>query len=115
MLDRIEQGEEQIDDVIKGVVGHVDGLGQCFIDTRNVSNGVTECPKVFRNVIINDLIKNKEQFLGWDTAMQILKSEYDLDLTKGDADLYMSTFVTEYNEGAFQSGITESEERHGVQ
>ena len=59
--DRIEQGEELIHDVIKGVVGHVDGVGQCFIDTRNVSNGVTECLKVSRNFIINDLIKNKRE------------------------------------------------------
>ena len=79
-----------------------------MIDTRNVSNGATECPKVSRNFIINDLIKNKRELLGWDTAMQLLKSEYDLDLTQGDTALrlYTTTFITEFNEGAFQSGVT---------
>jgi hypothetical protein len=120
-----------IHDVIKGVAGHADGVGQCFIDTRNVSNGVTECLKVSINFIINDLIKNKRELFGWYTAMQLLKSEYDLDLTQGDTALYTTTFVTEYNEGAFQSGGTELlyaaktestilffhqlKERHGVQ
>jgi hypothetical protein len=87
---------------------------------------------VSRNFIINDLIKNKRELFGWDTAMHLLKSEYDLDLTQGDTALYTTTFVTEENEGAFQSGVTEllyaaktyrkhlllfhqSKERHGVQ
>jgi hypothetical protein len=39
--------------------------------------------------------------------MQLLKSGYDLDLTQRDTALYTTTFVTEYNEGAFQSGVTE--------
>ncbi len=43
--DRIKQGKEPIHDVIEGAVVHVDGVQQCFIDTRNVSNGVTGCPK----------------------------------------------------------------------
>ena len=79
--------------MIKGVVGHVDGVGQCFIDTRNVSNGVTECQKVSRNFIINDLIKNKRKLFGWNTAMQLLKSEYDLDLTQGDTALRLYTTI----------------------
>jgi hypothetical protein len=40
MVQRIEQGEELRCDVLKGVVGHVDGQWQCFIDTRNIPNGV---------------------------------------------------------------------------
>jgi hypothetical protein len=60
--DRIEQGDESIHGVIKGVVRHVDGVGQCFIDTRNVPNGVTGCLKVSRNFIIKDPIKNKGNF-----------------------------------------------------
>jgi hypothetical protein len=43
---RIEDGEELIHDVLKGVVGRVDGQGQCFIDTRNFLNQVEECSKV---------------------------------------------------------------------
>ncbi len=62
---------------------------------------------MYRNFIINDLIKNKKQLFGWDTALQFLKSEYDLDLTNGDTALYTKTFVTEYNERAFQSRFTE--------
>ncbi len=38
---RMDDGEDLIHDVIKGVVGHVDGQGPCFIDARNILNGVT--------------------------------------------------------------------------
>ncbi len=50
MAQQIEQGEELRHDVPKGVVGHVDG------QARNILNGVHECPKISRNIIINDLI-----------------------------------------------------------
>ncbi len=46
LLHRIEEGEELIHDVIQGVVGHIDSQGQCFIDTRNVLNGIDTCSKV---------------------------------------------------------------------
>ncbi len=42
LLHCIEEGEV-IHDVIQGVVGHVDGQGQCFIDTRNVLNEIDAC------------------------------------------------------------------------
>ncbi len=60
MAQRIEQGEELRHAVLKGVVGHVDGQGQCFIDTRNILNGVHECQKISRNTIINELIDDWE-------------------------------------------------------
>ena len=60
MAQQIEQGEELRHDVLKGVVGYVDGQGQCFIDTRNILNGVHECQKISRNTIINELIDDWE-------------------------------------------------------
>ena len=104
LLYRIEEGEELIHDVIQGVVGHVDGQGQCFIDTRNVLNGIDACSKVSRNYIINDLIKNSQEFFGWESASSLLMSEYDFDVTKEQT---FSAFITQYNDGVFQSGATE--------
>ena len=92
-----------IHDVIQGVVGHVDGQGQCFIDTRNVLNGIDACSKVSRNYIINDLIKNSQEFFGWESASSLLMSEYDFDVTKEQT---FSAFITQYNDGVFQSGAT---------
>jgi hypothetical protein len=43
---RVLAGEELTHQVIKGVVGHVDGLSHCLIGARNVLNGVDECSKV---------------------------------------------------------------------
>ncbi len=68
MAQRIEQGEELRHEVLKCVVGHVDGQGQCFIDTRNILNGVHECPTISRNIIINELIDDWDQLLGLETA-----------------------------------------------
>ncbi len=56
----MDDGEVLNHDVIKGVVGHVDGQRQCFIDARNILNGVTECAKVSRNALINDVLRNKQ-------------------------------------------------------
>ena len=61
---RIEEGEELNHDILTGVLGHVNGMGQCFIDTRNTLNEVAENPKVTRNKIINALLKNPSQMLG---------------------------------------------------
>ena len=47
--ERVLAGEELMHPTITGVFGHVAGQGQCFIDTRNLLNGVDECPKVTRN------------------------------------------------------------------
>ncbi len=63
MAQRIEQGEELRHSVLKGVVGYVDDQRQCFIDTRNILNGVHECPKISRNIIINELIDDWDQLL----------------------------------------------------
>ena len=104
LLHRIEQGEELTHDVLKGVVGHVDGQGQCFIDTRNFLNGVTECSKVSRNYLINDLIRNSKELFGWETASMLLQTEYEFDIAKGNT---WSKFITKYNEGVFQSGAAE--------
>jgi hypothetical protein len=50
MTIRIEEGEELKHDILTGVLGgklgHVNGMGQCFIDTRNTLNEVVENPKV---------------------------------------------------------------------
>ena len=46
MVSRIEQGEELKHGTLTGVVGHVDGQGQCFIDTRNLLNKIDDGPKI---------------------------------------------------------------------
>ena len=101
---RVLAGEELTHQVIKGVVGHVSGLGQCFIDTRNVLNGVDECPKVTRNKMINDLLANQVEIVGWETAQHLLTSEYNVDLSDP---VPISEFVSDYVDGKFQSGILE--------
>ena len=72
---RIEEDEELSHDILTGIVGQVDGKGQCFIDTRNTLNGVNENPKVTRNKIINALHKNPSQMLGLETASAQLQQE----------------------------------------
>ncbi len=123
---RIEEGEELIHDVLQGVVGHVDGQGQCFIDTRFFLNGGDPCSAVSRNYIINDLIKNSQHFFRWETASTLLMSEYEFDITKEQT---LSKFITQYNDRVYQSGVKElsyaakyhqlkdhqSKEKHGVQ
>ena len=104
MTQRIEDGEVLSYDVIKGVVEHVDGQGQCFIDARNILNGVTECAKVSRNVLINDVIGNRQQYFGWEKGSTMLKTEYDFDVSTCSR---RSDFVSKYVEGEFQSGILE--------
>ena len=104
---RVEEGEELIHNVLKGVVGRVDGQGQCFIDTRNFLNGVEECSKVSRNYIINDLIKNSQELFGWETASMLIQSEYEFDIVKEQTAQSFSKFITEYNDGIYQSGVTE--------
>jgi hypothetical protein len=42
---RVLAGEDLTHQVIKGVVGHVDGLRHCLIDARNVLYGADECPQ----------------------------------------------------------------------
>jgi hypothetical protein len=97
-------GEELTHQVIKGVVGHVDGLGQCFIDARNVLNGVHECSQVTRNRIINDFVSNEAEIVGCVTAKNLLKTEYNVDLSHA---IELSNFVSDYVEGKLQSGIPE--------
>ncbi len=82
----------------------VDGQGQCFIDARNVLNGVTECAMVSRNALINDVLRKKQNYLGWETGSTLLKSEYGLDLLTNPS---LTDFTSQYVEGEFQSGILE--------
>ncbi len=106
MAQRIEQGEELRHDVLKGVVEHVDGQGQCFkfIDTRNILNGVHECPKISRNIIISELIDDWDQLLGLETARVVFKSAYEVK----DFTTHLSVnFVSEYVDGKLQSGVSE--------
>jgi hypothetical protein len=106
MAQRIEQGEELSllrHDVLKGVVEHVDGQGQCFIDARNISNGVHECPKISRNIIISELIDAWDQLLGLETARVVFKSAYEV---KEFTNLSVN-FVSEYVDGRLQSGVSE--------
>jgi hypothetical protein len=103
MAQRIEQGEELRHDALEGVVGHVDGQGQCFIDNRNILNGVHECPKISRNTIINDLIDDWDQPLGLETAQVVFKSAYDVE----EFTTHLSVdFVSKYVDGKLQSGVS---------
>ena len=104
LTQRMEEGEVLSHDVIKGVVEHVDGQGQCFIDARNILNGVTECAKVSRNILINDVISNRQQYFGWEKGNTMLKTEYDFDMLTCPN---VSDSVSRYVEGELQSGILE--------
>jgi hypothetical protein len=110
---RILAGEEQTHQVIKGVVGYVAGLGQYSIDARNVLNGVDGCFQVgtlikwehsstpfkgglinsvweHRNRMINDLLSNQAEIPRWETAQNLLKSEYNVDMSES---IEISKFV----------------------
>jgi hypothetical protein len=102
---RIEEGEELKHDILTGVLGQVNGMCQCFIDTRNTLNEVAENPKVTRNKIINALVKNPSQRLGLKSASVLSKQEYGFDKT----DLYptKSKFIERYVDGHLQSGAME--------
>jgi len=103
LVSRIEQGEELKHDTLTRVVGHVDGQGQCFIDTRNLLNKIDDGPKISRNAFINDLIDKPEQLLGLETAQCVFKSEYDVDISR----YIESDFISEYVDGKWQSGFSE--------
>jgi hypothetical protein len=48
---QIEQGEGLKHDTLTGVVGHVVGQGQCFIDTRNLLNKNRRWSENFQKLI----------------------------------------------------------------
>ncbi len=77
LTQRMDDGEVLNHNVIKGVVGHVDDQGQCFIDARNILNGIKECAKVSRNALIHDVLSNTQNYLGWEKANTLLKSILD--------------------------------------
>jgi hypothetical protein len=104
MAQRIEQREQLRHDVLKGVVGQVYGQGQCFVDTRNILNGVHECPKKSRNIIINELIDDWDQLLGLETIRVVFKSAFEVE----EFTTHLSVdFVSEYVDGKLQSGVSE--------
>jgi hypothetical protein len=49
---------------IKGIVRHVDGLGQCLIDSINQLKCTNKRAKMVRNEILQNLIRAPEQFIG---------------------------------------------------
>ena len=57
-----------------------------------------------RNALINDVLRNKQNYLGWETGSTLLKSEYGLDLLTSPS---LTDFISQYVEGEFQSGILE--------
>ncbi len=68
-------------DILRGTVGHVNGMGQCFIDARNVLNCINENPKVTRNQIIHALLEDPNLLLGLESASDMLKQDYSFEKT----------------------------------
>ncbi len=67
-------------------------------------NGIYECPKISRNIIINDLIDDWDQLLGLETARVVFKSAYDVE----EFTTHLSVdFVSEYVDVKLQSGVSE--------
>jgi hypothetical protein len=101
----IEKGEELSHGILRGIVGHVNGMGQCFIDICNALNGISENPKVTRNMIINALLEDPNQLLGLESSSDILEQEYGFETS----DLHRSTttFIEKYVEEDLQSGVLE--------
>jgi hypothetical protein len=56
------------------------------------------------SALINDVLRNKQNYLGWEKASTLLKSEYDFDLLTSPS---LTDFISQYVEGKFQSGILE--------
>lgn len=54
--------------------------------------------------MINDLLCNRHEIVGWETVSDLLMSEYDLNLSDS---LIISDFVSNYVDGNFQSGTLE--------
>ena len=107
---RVEHGEELNLDVLKGVVGQVDGHGQCFIYARSQLNGDNINPLVQRNIIWNDLSANPDKSLGLISAHEMIQNEYNFDLKEemtAEAVKRKLQFVSLYIDGEKQSGIAE--------
>jgi hypothetical protein len=98
MVQQVEHGEELRHDVLKGVVGHVDGQGT----QGQLLNGFYECPKISRNMIINILIYDWDQRLV--TPRVALKSAYDVEAFNTHLSV---DFVSEYVDGKLQLGVSE--------
>jgi hypothetical protein len=54
--------------------------------------------------MINDLLSNQADIVGWETAQNLLKAKYYVDLSDS---IEISEFVSDFVEGKFQSGISE--------
>jgi hypothetical protein len=98
---RIEAGDELKHETIKGIVGHVDGHGQCLIDSMNQLKGINKSAKIVQNKIIQDLIRAPEQSIGLNSARNVFKEEYgyDITITRDISDL-----TPKYVDGEYQSG-----------
>ena len=54
--------------------------------------------------MINDLLSNRQEMIGWETAEDLLKFEYNVNLSDP---VEIREFVSQYVDGDFQSGIIE--------
>ncbi len=97
---RIEAGDDLKHETIKGIVRHVDGHGQCLIDSMNQLKG-KKSANIVRNESIQDLIRASEQSVALNSARNVFKEEYgyDITITKDISDLTPKFVDGEYHSG----------------
>ena len=94
---------ERIDDVT-GVLGRVDGDGQCLMHTLRTAAGSNEHPHVLQTKFLEEIQQQTRTLLGIITASEIMRDEYDLDLDSPSA---VANFAAKYIACLYKSGCSE--------
>ena len=80
--ERIADGEVLSHDDVTGILGRVDGDGQCLMHTSSLRTaaGSNEHPHVLRTQFLEEIQQQPRTLLGLITASEIMRDEYNLDL-----------------------------------
>jgi hypothetical protein len=97
-------GEELLHTPLVGINRHVDGRGQCFLNSRRILLGVNECPELQRQKPLNQLIASPKMYLGLETAQQVMLNEQGIDISSIDS---LCKHRHAYTDGINQSGFVE--------
>ena len=102
--ERIADGDVLSTDDVTGILGRVDGAGQCLMHTLRTSAGTNEHPSVLRTQFLEEIQQQPRTLLGLLTASESIRDEYCLDFNSPEA---VANFADKYIAGHYESGCPE--------
>ncbi len=79
-LERLELGESLSTEDVTGVLGHVNGDGQCLMHTLRIAANSREHARVLRTQFLTTVQQQPDSLLGLSTAADELRNQYGLNL-----------------------------------